>query len=159
MLCDGSLEGECLSTDGLAGLPLEIVYCLFEAFEPAALLSLALTNKTNLALLATWLDRQHILAATNGDRSIPPGTQFRFLCQKLGQVKDRRARKQAATILRRWQTRVLTEQGRLCGQELVAWNVCNGCLKFKKQHTVSCTQCPVGATCENFICQRYCIFY
>ena len=158
MVSNTDRQGGRLPRDAIASLPLDVVYCLFEAFDPSAILGLALTNKVNLALLATWHDKKRSLNSANGDEDIAIGTQFKYLCRVLGQVKDRKARKQAAMILRRWQARVLTEQGQLCQEELADWNVCNGCLRFKKQHAVSCTQCQ-GPTCENFICHRYCIFY
>ena len=144
--------------DTLAGLPLDIIYCFFEACEPAILISLALTNKSYLYLLSTWLDKQRTLASKSAEPKITLGAHFKFLRQSLGQVRDRVARKEAAAILRSWQTSLLTAQGDLDGQELLEWNVCNGCLQFKKQHSVSCTRC-LGATCENFICDRYCVFY
>ena len=158
MLTVANLETKLPHQDTLASLPLEIVYCLFEACEPSILISLALTNKNYLLLLSTWLDKRRTLASKGTDHEITPGTQFRFLCQEVGQVKDRIARKEAAAILRDWQTKLLTIQGELNGQELTDWNVCNGCLRFKKQHKVSCKRCS-AATCQYFICNRYCLFY
>ena len=147
-----------LPKDELAGLPLDVVYCLFDAFEPATLLSFALTNKNNLLLLSCWLDKHGDILKSNVERAISAATHFRLLCQTVGQVKDRVARKQIAAILRDWQTKLLTERGELNGRELADWNVCNGCLRFKKQHSISCTRCQ-GPTCENFVCNPYCVFF
>lgn len=158
MLALPSPASASISQDTLAKLPLDVVFCLFETFDPALLISLALTNKNNLSLLSTWLDKHHALSVSNMEGETSPGTQFKFLCQTLGQVKDRQARKQSAAVLRNWQTTLLATRGEVDEQELGDWNVCNGCLRFKKQHTVGCARC-LGATCENFICNRYCIFY
>ena len=137
----------------LSQLPVELIYCLFEECEPSALISFALTSTSNLMMLTKWLDTTHAL---NGNHEeVHPGTRFSFLVEHLRRTKGPQGRREAASILRRWQHRALTEQGIMSSQEISQWNVCNGCLKFRTQHKTACTRCS-GDTCEHFLCSIYC---
>lgn len=139
--------------DTLSQLPLEIIYCLFVACDPSALVGLALTNKSNLIALTKWLDTNHVLQSKLGQTH--PGDRFNFLAEELRRTSGSRGRREAASILRQWQRRVLTEQGIMSPEKISQWNVCNGCLKFRPQHKTACTRCR-GETCEDFLCSIYC---
>ena len=142
--------------DNLHDLPLEILHCLFEAFDPAALVSLALTNKGYPFLISSWLNKPRNLTIGTDLSKVSPGSQLKFICGNLAQGSLHHERKETAAVLREWQTKQLRQQGKLAEKDLVEWNVCNRCLKFKKQHVARCTRCT-GVTCENFICSFDCL--
>ena len=144
-----------LDRDVLNNLPLEILHCLFEAFDPDTLISLALANKSYLFLVSDWIDKPPTITASGVPHKASPGSQLKFLCGNLAKARTHQHGKEAAAVLRKWQTRHLKEQGKLEEKELAEWNVCNRCLRFKKQHKIRCTRCT-GLTCESFICSFDC---